>query len=214
MRRTHIVCCMLATLIVLLCTACTDKNAELKAAEQRKLIVEEHNAAGDALYANNDASKDMAAEYADALFDLYVYNIATPDIEDLFVETTTNEDGDSTANFWLDVSKNTYTDVYAEYLKNYANSKDITTTELKQRIVNWNTLSEYEQHNLEGTPDYYGDFVFADAKLTLHEFYGRIGNETLYEITKYTSALSDNLVVITSWQNGKITGVVRLFNGC
>lgn len=205
---------MLAMVVVLFCTACTDKNAESKAAEQRKLIVEEHNAAGDALYANNDAAKDAVAKYDAELSDLYVYNIAAPEIEDLFVETNTNEDGDSTANFWLDVDKNVYMDAYAEYLQNYVNSKDITTAELKQRISDWNTLSEYEQHNLEGTSEYFGDFVFADAKLTLHEFYGRIGNDTLYEITKYTSALSDNLVIITSWQNGKITGVVRLFNGC
>lgn len=205
---------MLAMVLVLFCTACTDKNAESKAAEQRKLIVEEHNAAGDALYANNDAAKDAVAKYDAELSDLYVYNIAATEIEDLFVETTTNEDGDSTANFWLDVNKDAYMDAYAEYLQNYVKSKDITTAELKQRISDWNTLSEYEQHNLEGTPEYFGDFVFADAKLTLHEFYGRIGNDTLYEITKYTSALSDNLVIITSWQNGKITGVVRLFNGC
>lgn len=202
----------IAVMLLLTATACNQTEDADKDAQSHKLIVEEHNAAGDKFYNEMTLAKDASAEYAEKLINLYVYEVADADIYELFQHDEATEDGDIVSDFWTNVNEGTTTDTYGDYLKQYVSIKGIDIADLMPTLNTWHAMSESAQYAVMGTVEDYSDFAFVDCTEILHKFYSRTGRDDVTEIYKFTGSKADNLAIIITWQQGKIVDVVRLLN--
>lgn len=199
------------TLLLFNMTSCTASQNE-QTNDIHKQIVEEHNVAGAKFYDEMALAKEASDEYADALLNLYLYEVSDNEIYDLFTHANATEDGDVVSDFWTSVSTGASTDTYGDYINHYIEVKNISKTDLLPTLNTWHAMSEKAQYAVMGTLDDFSDFAFVDYTVDLHKFYSRTGCTEVTEVFKLTGNKADNLAVIVTWQQGKIVNVVRLFN--
>lgn len=215
------ICIMVVCITSLSCmTACKNEDKSMTESERRAMIVSEYNEMTDESRSQVAQAKQVAEKYGEQLLGLYLFNITTPELKEIFMEYNNEliatDDASELSNlgtFYDIVNKGVPYDTYDKYLYDFAKRKNITVAEIRDKVQEWSMLPEEEQSLTLGTEEDYGAFALYGAAVAEHDFFVNIGANSATEVYLFVGANTQHLSVFVTWQDGKILDVTRMYNG-